>query len=376
MNQIQDHELEDYGRGARRNIPIQALQPSPRRTHNRMVIAAVFWLFLAPASPSRQVRRLNAGDSLAIVCPESAALCLQTSVSAKGDLQLRGLPPIDVANLTLNEAADKLGEAIEESGLAADPHVRILITTGRKKTETIRGNVVQPGEYSSAVLQDLLNQAQPKAGSDLKHVKVLAVDGQTFTVDSTGAEWRVRPGDQVQVEAAKGQRDVYILGGVERPSVLEYEEGMTVAEAVTRAGGVSGYGSVKAWRWIHENKQEENLDPTPAAAAKLQPGDTVEVPYQSTPPMVVVIGAVNQPVGVPYKSGLRLQEALKEAGGPSPEADKNRILIRDGVHHQWRTVDPGVEKRSGSKNRAGEANPILQPGDAVIVLRIQVQGPA
>ena len=84
----------------------------------------------------------------------------------------------------------------------------------------------------------------------------------------------LQAGDTVYVPKAA---QVYVMGSVARPGALRYQEGMTVLQALTLAGGVTERGSAgrtKVIRIVGGKKVEKKVKPTDL----VQPEDTLMVP--------------------------------------------------------------------------------------------------
>jgi len=84
----------------------------------------------------------------------------------------------------------------------------------------------------------------------------------------------LQAGDTVYVPKAA---QVYVMGSVARPGALRYQEGMTVLQALTLAGGVTERGSAgrtKVIRIVDGKKVEKKVKPTDL----VQPEDTLSVP--------------------------------------------------------------------------------------------------
>lgn len=93
-------------------------------------------------------------------------------------------------------------------------------------------------------------------------------------VGGTDRELVLRSGDTVFVPRAA---QVYVLGAVGRPGAFRYEQGMTVLQALTLAGGVTARGSegrTKVVRIVDGKKIEKKVKLTDA----LEPEDRLEVP--------------------------------------------------------------------------------------------------
>ena len=84
----------------------------------------------------------------------------------------------------------------------------------------------------------------------------------------------LRAGDTVYFPKAS---QVYVMGSVARPGPYRYQEGMTVLQALTQAGGATDRGSAgrtKVVRIVNGKKTERKANPTDV----VQPEDTLFVP--------------------------------------------------------------------------------------------------
>ena len=98
----------------------------------------------------------------------------------------------------------------------------------------------------------------------------------------------------------------------------------------------------------------------------LEDGDRFVVPYR--PASVEVLGSVYSPNAFIWKSGKRMSEYLRDAGGPNRSADKRHILI-------LRADGAVVSNTSGNGFWGGGIqNYRLEPGDAIVVPRVLVKG--
>ena len=332
-------------------------------------------------------RLLQAGDTLEMTCPEAPWLCLRRTLSPIGDLFLPGVPPIHLAKVSTEDAPKEIAQALENCGAVPEAHIQVRIVPGLNRTVTISGLVAQPGQMTvgmrgisgaflgpSVTLQDLLSTARTAPDADLRHIQITAIDGTEFVADATARSWTLRPGDRVEVPRTAPQSEIILLGGVQQPGFMPFEEGMTVAQAVSQAGGVSALGTSRGWKVIHEGEIAEPLaDARVASAFTLRPGDTIEVPYQVVPPYAVVIGAVAQPTGVTLEHPVRLTQAIKAAGGATADGDLTHVLIRPANGKAIRMVDFTSIGSSGPKGSNRGTDPLLAAGDSVIVPRLRVK---
>lgn len=107
---------------------------------------------------------------------------------------------------------------------------------------------------------------------------------------------------------------------------------------------------------------EQALRGSPAHNIYLYPGDSLYVPF-ATGRNVSVLGQVRAPAVLPHHTGLRLTQALSEAGGVGEGGDKDDIrVVRGPVDHL------SVYRASLSDIAKGKATDVaLTAGDAVLV---------
>jgi|GEM_PF-3448800 len=169
---------------------------------------------------------------------------------------------------------------------------------------------------------------------------------------------------------------VYVAGEVNRPGALPYQEGLTVLQAILDAGGMSREAVGAKVKVLREDALGRTQIPVDmdeilekgdkAQNIALISGDIVVVPGMSLQADVVVTGKVNSPGMVPYEEGMTAMKAIFLAGGLSDNALKSqiRIMSSSGDIQPPFLLDIG----KAQLGEAGSTNPILQPGDLMVVL--------
>jgi protein involved in polysaccharide export with SLBB domain len=197
---------------------------------------------------------------------------------------------------------------------------------------------------------------------------ISTAEGDSFTVDANDRPWSIRAGDRIEVASSTFQAGVFVIGGVDRPGRYEWDDGMTLASAVSLAGGVSADGTQNGW-WLrspgHESRSIRDLET--GASVGIAPGDVLVIPRSGPPSDIVVIGAVRQESRMPYRKGMRLKDVLKDSGGVTVDAQRARIEV-------WATFGGKVRRRvelSAAKGILEDL--VLNGGDAVIVREVQVK---
>ena len=80
---------------------------------------------------------------------------------------------------------------------------------------------------------------------------------------------------------------------------------------------------------------------------------------------VYVLGAVNSPKAIEYREGMRVMEAILEAGGFTKFADQDDIVIRRKVGQQEQSLE--VKAKKLFKQGDLSQNLVLEAGDYVLV---------
>jgi polysaccharide export outer membrane protein len=120
--------------------------------------------------------------------------------------------------------------------------------------------------------------ASPAAGPglpvDIPGAEVFHVSLQELQSGNPERNILLQAGDTVYVPRAA---QIYIAGSVTRPGPYRFQEGMTLLQALTLAGGVTERGStkrIKVIRTVGDKKHEVRIQPTDL----VQPEDTIVVP--------------------------------------------------------------------------------------------------
>lgn len=178
------------------------------------------------------------------------------------------------------------------------------------------------------------------------------------------------PQVSVAVEQYRSQR-IFVMGEVRMPGPVPLTGGMTLIEALARAGSAmpSASGDLIIVRARTPVPGASKTDPPPDAeiitlnltqiqtgaltqSYELRDGDTIYVPRAES---VYVFGEVKSPGAYPVQSNTTVLQALSLAGGLTPDAAANRIrIIR---------MEKGVKKEM--KNV--KMTEIVRPGDTIVV---------
>ncbi len=207
-----------------------------------------------PTTDSRHVSLLGAGDSVSIQVfgqPDATNVYVgddgTISVPLIGNVQVAGTSPVD--------AAARVAKALKDGGYFVDPHVTIIVTQPRSQLVSVLGEVQSSGRYPinpSTTIVELLAQAGgvKETASDVGyllrtddngHVSRYAVklNGLSDIKDALPTA-SLLGGDSLVVPRAG---HFFVSGEVTAPGKYSIEPGMTVIQAIARAGGINERGS-------------------------------------------------------------------------------------------------------------------------------------
>ncbi len=263
------------------------------------------------------------GDVLHLTVVGQAELTGDFPVDSEGMMALPVLGKVKASEMSTKELERKLTTLLAD-GYIKRPQVSVSVQEFKSQRVFVTGEVLKPGPYALKVDRSLLALIsdiggftpnagheivviRPPAGAGTPVLPIAAAPpdpaatdtatpsgpppaaGMTFEVP--GAEvFRVsvqelqsgnpernillQAGDTVYVPRAA---QVYISGSVARPGPIRYQEGMTLLQALTVAGGVTERGSqkgAKVLRTVNGKKQEVKIQ----LSDLVQPEDTIIVP--------------------------------------------------------------------------------------------------
>jgi polysaccharide export outer membrane protein len=233
--------------------------------------------------------QLGPGDSVSIQVYGQPDLSTTVYVGDDGTVSVPLAGNIQVAGLSPAQASSRIEAALKTGKILVDPHVTLTVTQTRSQRVSVLGQVGTPGRYpveSNTTIFDLLAQAGgiTAAGSDIVYIIRLDKDGKEirYPVDLKGLAngsgsihaMSLQGGDSVFVPKAE-QFSIY--GEVTTPGRYRVEAGMTVIEAIAKAGGITLRGSQRRV----EIKREQANGSYSTVKAKLgdlvQPDDVVQV---------------------------------------------------------------------------------------------------
>ena len=242
-----------------------------------------------PSAQASEEYRLGPGDVLRVSVFNQPDLQTEVEVSEGGTVAMPLVGDVQVGGKTRTEAAAIIGESLKRGGFLKEVDVVIRVLEYRSQQVAVLGEVAKPGRYAitrpSTVAEviALAGGITPKGGYVVTVVQAGengAVRSQEVNVNdqiNAGADKALllRAGDTVTVPAAPV---FYIYGEVRQPGAYPLAANMTVMQALSVGGGITGRGTE---RGIHiERRAPDGTVRTYSVKGpdRLQANDVLRIP--------------------------------------------------------------------------------------------------
>jgi polysaccharide export outer membrane protein len=216
-----------------------------------MTIRLTMLLFLLMLSPALAVAGdyvIGDGDVLDVSVWGVKELNVSVKVRPDGKITIPGLGDVRANGFTPQELQKSLAEKLRQ--LVKTPIVTVSVREITNSKVYIFGAGVKSGVFDLSrrtTLLQLLCMVGEIKGADLKRSYVLR-NGKTIKTDfeklfiggDTSEDIVIESNDAIYFPVL-AEKNVYVLGAVNTPRLIEYREGMTVMDAVLEAGGFSKF---------------------------------------------------------------------------------------------------------------------------------------
>ncbi|UTV26739.1 SLBB domain-containing protein [Photobacterium atrarenae] len=364
----------------------------------RILLALLLWI---PAWLNAQI--LAPGDVINLQLPGEEAFSQPFIVTNSGQLLLPEVGAVSVAGMDERQAQQLLRQRLSTvyrnldefslSLLSSEIRVRVLGYVNQPGTVTLAADAniqmaltaaggLKPGAQldkfqltRNGVSQPLNYKAYLDSG-DLRLLPALEGGDTVFVPTSPqlgNVEINFDAASLVEAGDAEQQNGLTLFGEFRNPGTFSFKDGMSVVDAVMRAGGVTRYADVTKIRVITHNQptlfdlkayldsgKTEQLPP-------IQPGSIIFAPIEveeisTTQRTVYIMGEVQAPGAYENSTGAGFMDVLANAGGPTRFADTTQIrVLRDNGPALL------VNLVQYSHNPARAPLPDLRPGDVIFV---------
>jgi polysaccharide export outer membrane protein len=169
-------------------------------------------------------------------------------VRPDGKMSMPGIDDIVAAGKTVPELKKKITESL--SALVKDPIVSVALMHSVNSRVYVVGGGVQSKVYDMlqrTTLLQVLASVGPLDAADLKKAyvyrkgkKVMSDFFGLFNKGEFDKDIQLEPGDMIFLPV-KYDRNVFVIGAVNQPKAIFFQEGLTVLDALLQAGSFSKY---------------------------------------------------------------------------------------------------------------------------------------
>ena len=287
---------------------------------------------------------------------------------------------IRASGLTPGQLRDQI--AAQLAPFVRNPQVAVIVRAYNSRKVSVLGQVKAPGlqRVSSdiRILEALSRAGGISDDADLRN-SLLLRGQQLVPVDFTrllkygdaGQNIPLRSGDVILIPSV-AEKKVFVLGQVHTPQVVALTPGLSVVEALSRAGGLTESADLLGAVVVR------NGTPLPVSFDKLMRGgdlsqnirleaeDTILIP-DIKDKKIFVLGTVRSPLVAPLRPGTTVVEAVSMAGGFADGArTSNILLIKGGLGNPTLMT---VNFNDILSARPEAPNALLEAGDIVYVPR-------
>src|SRR6185437_2719892 len=240
---------------------------------------------------------LGPGDSITIQVYGQPDMTSTVYVADDGTVHVPLAGSVSVKGATAVQAAQRIAQALKSGGYFVNPVVTVSLVQTRSERVSVLGEVKTPGTYpivTGTTVYGLLAQAggETANGADVVYVRRHEADGHvaSFPIDlqslggaggpaalgaaNQAASRRLQGGDELYVPQAE---HFYIYGEVSAPNLYKLEPGMTIIQAVARAGGITPRGSSRRIDVKRQGKDGRYVISHAAPDELVQPDDVIRV---------------------------------------------------------------------------------------------------
>jgi polysaccharide export outer membrane protein len=228
---------------------------------------------------------LTENDLVLITVHEYPDLKTRARIGDEGKINFPLLGTIKISDMSVKQAEHFIEESLKNGNYIKSPQVTIFIEEFRGETVSVLGMINNPGKYSiveSGTLMEVLAEAGGIAKDGNTKVIITRKGQEPFAVDTSLI---LEQGDMKRnIEISKGdiiyvpRMDVfYIYGQVNEPGEYRLHPNLTIQQALSVSGGLTGKGTERGLKIKRKNLngEVETIDAT--IFDELIPNDVIYV---------------------------------------------------------------------------------------------------
>jgi polysaccharide biosynthesis/export protein len=240
---------------------------------------------------------IGANDVLSITCLQDTAVNGKYRVDETGMIQLPYIGRVPAGGKTIAQLQADVARSLAEGQIIKNPQIFADVDSYKSQSVMVGGAVRQPGRVQMqgqlTLLDALAAAGSPSsdAGDDIQiahHRDAVAGGGTPDTVSPDDPSIQhvrrsainlgrnniiLQDGDTVYVTPAQ---HFTITGQVKNSGQYIWEDGLTLEQALARAGGLTDRGSMRSIK-AHRIVNGKTVDVDLKAQDKVQPNDTINV---------------------------------------------------------------------------------------------------
>lgn len=211
-----------------------------------------------PAASARNgnpLIKLGLGDTITLQVYGKPELTTTTYLADDGTVLVPLAGAVKVVGLSPSQAAQKIAAALRSGEFLVNPQVSITLDKGSSQQVSVLGEVGAPGRYpveSRTTVFDLLALAGGRSVDGASVIYLLHTDAagnisrtpinlnSLTDIKADLPTVKLEGGDTLLVPRAA---QFYVYGEVTTPNQYRLDPGMTVIQALTKAGGITRRGS-------------------------------------------------------------------------------------------------------------------------------------
>ncbi len=249
---------------------------------------------LAPAGPNDDYT-IGPGDTLSINVYENPDLTKTVQVDGEGNIAFPLIGQVRAGGMNVTDLSQTITRKLA-AGYLINPQVTVVVTEYRSSKATILGKVSRPALYEPkghTSLLELISTAGglasdagqyayvTRVGSDGKksegdRQEVIRIDLKKLVEEGdTSQNIVISDGDSIFISKME---KIYVTGEVKSAGSYSYEEGLTVIQALTRAGGFTDKASANRVRIVRKGNGEEHELRRVKMDDPVEPDDVIVVP--------------------------------------------------------------------------------------------------
>ena len=245
-----------------------------------------------PAAQTNYV--LGPQDVLNITVLGEEDLSRKYTIEQDGSFTFPLIGRVTARGLTLRDLEQDLKKKLVTGGYLKNPEVSVAVDTYQSQRIMVWGQVNQPGEYQLAGDMTLLSALAkagsitasagrdavivraPKKGADgaAAEPEIVRIDLNDLQAGNMALNIPLRDGDTINIPKAQS---VFISGHVKTPGGYPVDEGMTVLQVLSLAGGLTDRGSDKRINVIRTIDGKKKEMKGVKLTSVVLPGDTIVV---------------------------------------------------------------------------------------------------